>query len=116
MQARLHAIRHHSRPIAKGGWWRGAREAQRKQQPNPVRASEVEIIADHGLEEVAALHGAIEDLGQADFELAEGKTMVVAGGAFGGGHRPGQPMRPAIKEGLDVSGTERIAGALEGGG
>jgi len=116
MQARLDTIRNDSRPIAKGGWGRGTREAQGEQQPHAVGSSEIEILADHGCEEVAALHRTIEDLGQTDFELADGEAVVVPGRAFLGGHRPRQAMRPAVEEGLDVGRPERIAGSLQGGG
>ena len=84
-----------------------------KSKPDAVGASEIEILADDGFEEVAALHGTIEDLGQTDFELADREAMVVAGRAFVGGHRPRQAMRPAVEEGLDVGGPERIAGGLQ---
>jgi hypothetical protein len=62
---------------------------------------------------MAALHGTIEDLGQTHFELAESETLVVSGGAFLGGHRPREPMRPAVEEGLDIGRTERITRRLE---
>jgi hypothetical protein len=65
---------------------------------------------------MAALHRAIEDLGQTDFELADGEAVVVPGRAFLGGHRPRQAMGPAVEEGrLDVGRPERIAGSLQGG-
>jgi hypothetical protein len=92
MQAGLDPIGNHARPVAKGGWWRGAGQAQRKQQADAVRASEIEILANHGLEEVTALDGPIEDVGEADFELTDREAVVVAGGAFGRGHGPRQPM------------------------
>src|SRR5437899_8730440 len=116
MEAWLDPVGNRSGPVAKGGWWRGARESQGEEQADAARASEVEVLSDHGLEEVAALDGTVEDLGQTDFDVAEGEAMVVAGRAFGGRHRPGQPMRPAVEERLNVGGTERIAGGLERGG
>jgi hypothetical protein len=64
---------------------------------------------------MTALHGTIEDLGQTDFELTEGQAMVVSGGAFLGGHRPRQALRPAVEECLDVGRTERITRGLERG-
>ena len=63
-----------------------------------------------------ALYRPIEDLGQADLELADGEAMVVPGRAFGDRHRPRQSMRPAVEEGLDVTGAQRVAGRLQGGG
>ena len=78
-----HAIGDDARPIAKGGRRRGAGEAEREEQAHAIGPSQIEILADDGFEEVAALHGPIEDLGQTDFELADREAMVVAGRAFG---------------------------------
>src|SRR3970282_953165 len=116
MKARLYAIGDDAGPITKGGRRGGAGEPQGKQQPDAVRASEIKVLPDHGLEEVAALHGTIEDLGQTDFELADGEAMVVSRRALVCGHRPRQPLRPAVKEGLDVDGAESIASGLQGSG
>lgn len=69
VQAWLDAIRDDPRPVTKRGRRGGAREVQRKQQAHAVRSSQVEILADHRFEEMATEHGAIEDLGQTDFEL-----------------------------------------------
>src|SRR4030095_10475482 len=93
----------------------GGGDAQGKQQAHAVRSSEVEILADHRFEEMTALHGAIEDLGQTDFELTEGQAVVVSGHAFRGGHRPRQAVRPPVEEGLDIGRTERITRGLEPG-
>ena len=57
VEAGLHAIGDHARPVAVGGRRRGASEAQREEEADAVRAPEVEILADDGFEEVAALHG-----------------------------------------------------------
>ena len=42
-----------------------------KQEADAVGPAEVEILADDGFEEVAALDRPVEDLGEADFELME---------------------------------------------
>ena len=76
VQAGLDAIGDDARAIAIGGRRRGAGEAQRKQQAHAIGASEVEILADDGFEEVAPLHRPIEDLRETDFELAEREPMV----------------------------------------
>src|ERR1700704_115684 len=115
MKARRHPIGDDAGPIAKGGRWRGTREAERKQQVDAVGTPEVEVLADDGLEEVPALDRAIEYLSQADFELAEGQLVIVAGRAFVGGHRPREPLRPAVEEPLNVGGAERIADGLQRG-
>ena len=51
----------------------------RKQQADAVGTPEVEIFADHGLEEVAALDRTGEDLREADLHLLQRKAVRVAG-------------------------------------
>ena len=113
MQAGLDAIGDHAGAVAVRGGWRGARDPQREEQADAVRTAEVEILANDSLEEVAALHRLVEDVREAHFELADREAVVIAGGAVGRGHRPGQPMRPAIEEGLHVGRPERVAGRLQ---
>src|SRR5207237_9368514 len=108
VEAGLDAIRDDPRAVTKRGRRSGARETQRKQQAHAVRSSQVEILTDHRFEEMTALHGTIEDLGQTHFELAEGQAMVVAGRTFRYGHRPRQAMRPTVEDALDVGRTERV--------
>ena len=71
MEAGLDAVGDDARAVAKGGGGRPAREATWKEQARD-RGAQVEILANHGLEEVTALHRSVEDLRQTDFELAEG--------------------------------------------
>ena len=42
-----------------------------KQQADAIRAAEVEVLADHRLEEVAPLDRPVEDLREADFQLPD---------------------------------------------
>ena len=81
-----------------------------------IGPAEVEILANDGFEEMAPLHRPVEDLRETDFDLIQCETMSVASGAIGGRQWPGQPLRPAIEEGLDVAGAQRITGRLQGGG
>jgi hypothetical protein len=115
VEARLNAICDDTRAIAKGRRRGGAREAQWKQQAHAVGSSQVKILADDRFKEVAVLHRAIKDLGQTDFELTDREAVIAAGRAFLAGHRPGQAMRPAVEEGLDVGWTEGITRGLERG-
>jgi hypothetical protein len=108
MQARLHPVGDHAGTIAVGRRRRGAREAKRKEQSHAVGPPEIEILADDGFEEVAALDRAIEDLREADFDLVQRKPMRIGGGPIAWRDRPRQPMAPAIEEGVDVGGAERI--------
>ena len=115
VEARLHAFGDDARTIATGGRRRGAGEPEREEQAHAIGPSQIQVLADHRFKEVSPLHRPIEDLRETDFELAERKTMVVTRGALSGGHRPWQSLRPAVKEGLDVSGAEGIAGGLQPG-
>jgi hypothetical protein len=112
VEARLHAVGDHACAIAVRRRRRPPRQTQGKEESDPIGATEVEILADHRFEEVAALDGLIEDVREAHFKLTDGEAVVVASGAVGRRHRPWEAMRPAIEEGLHVGGTERIAGGL----
>src|SRR5712691_11149578 len=116
VEARLHAVGNDARSIPKGGRRRGTRESEREEQAHAIGPSEIQVLADDGFKEVPALHRPIEDLGQTDFELAEGEAMIVSRRALAGGHRPRQPLRPAVKEALDVGGAKGVAGGLQCGG
>lgn len=104
MQARLHAVGNDPRAIAEGRRRGGPRQAQREEQADAIGPAEIQVLADDGFEEVAALHRPVEDLREAAFELADGEAMIVAGGAVAGRHRPWEAMRPAIEEGLHIAG------------
>ena len=47
------------------------------------RAAQVQVLADHCFEEVAALDGVVEDVGEADLELPDAPGDGVAGGPIG---------------------------------
>ena len=90
MEARLDPVGDDPCAIAERRRRSGARDPKRKQQADAVRPAEVQVLADDGFEEVAALDGPIEDLGQTDFQLADREAMVIAGRTFGRGHWPRQ--------------------------
>src|SRR5437867_7636257 len=109
----MHAVGDHSGPIAERGRRGGASDPNRKEQSDAVRASEVEVFADHGFKEEPSLHRSVEDLREADFELIEREPMIVAGTTVGCWQRPRESMRPPVEEGLQVRGAKRIAGGLK---
>ena len=82
VQTGLDAVGDDARAIAERGRRRRARDAERKEEADAIGATEVEILADDGFEEVPALDRAVEDLREADLELADGEPMLVAGGAI----------------------------------
>src|SRR5262249_62251531 len=101
VQARMHAVGDHSRPIAESGRRGGASDPNRKEQSDAVRASEVEVFSDNGFEEEAALYRPGEDLREADFELIDREPGIVAGTTGGCWQRPREATRPPGEEGLE---------------
>ncbi len=84
-----------------------------EQQADPVGPAQIQILADDGFEEVAALHGTGKDLREADLHLLQREPMGVAGGAIDRGQRRRQARRPAIEEPLHVGRPELIADRLQ---
>ena len=109
----LHSVGNHPRAIAEGRRRRGMCETERKQEADPIRTSEIQILADHCFEEVAAVHGAVKHVGETEFDLPDREVMVIAGRSVSQRQRPWQAVRPAVEEGLDVSGPEGITRRLQ---
>ena len=65
VQARLHAVGDDPCAVAKGRRRSGPRQAQGEEEADAVGPAEIEVLADDGFEEVAALHRAVEDVGEA---------------------------------------------------
>ena len=103
-------------PIAVRGWRGAAGDPLGEQQADAIGATEVEVLADHRLEEVTALDRLVEDLGATDFELPDAQPMFVAGRPVGGRQGPGQMRAPAVEEALHVGRPEAIADRLEPAG
>jgi hypothetical protein len=76
-----------------------------------VGAAEVEVLADHLLEEQAAVQGAVEDPGVGDLKLQDGELVGEPGGTVLGAEGAGQIAQPAVEEALDVLGPEAAAEA-----
>jgi hypothetical protein len=79
-----------------------------------MRAPEIEILANHGFEEVATVDRALEDLREADFQLGQGHAMIEPCGPIRGTQGPRESMRPAIEKGLDLARAERVTRRLQG--
>jgi hypothetical protein len=116
VETRLHAIGDHPCAIAVRGRGRPTGQPKGEEEADAIGAPEVEILADDRFEEVAALHGLVADVREAHFELTDREAVVITRGPVGRGHRPREPLRPAIEEGLHVGRAERIAGGLQRGG
>jgi len=116
VETRLDAVRDDARAIAAGRSGRPTRESTWKEQPDPIGAAEVEVVANDGLEEVAALHRTVKDLRETDFELTQGDAVIVAGSSVLRAQRPGQAVGPPVKELLQILGPELITQGLQPGG
>src|SRR6266545_7883798 len=84
-----------------------------EQELDSIGATEVEILAQQLLEELAPVKGPIEDLGEAHLDLPDGEPVAVSGGAVVAREWMGQTSEPAAKEFLDVLGRELIAQSLQ---
>ena len=116
VQARLDAVSDHPCAVAVRGRRRAWGDSSGKQQPNAIRATQVEIVPNHRFEEVTTLDRTVEDLRETDFQLAECDAMIIACGPILGPHRPGEAMRPPIEERVNVTGAERVTRRLQDGG
>src|SRR2546426_1015233 len=93
--------------------WSVASDAALEEQLHPVGTADIEVVADHFLEEFAAVQGAIEDLGEADLHLENRKLVAHSHGAVGRGERMRQPAQPAAEESVDILGAEIVADLLQ---
>src|SRR4029453_2747990 len=113
VQTRLDTVGNDPRAVSVGWRRRPARESAGEEQADPIRAAQIQILPNDAFEKMAALDGAVENLGQTDFELADRDTMVKAGGAILGAQGPRQAVRPARSKLLKVAGAELVADRLE---
>src|SRR5213593_4697940 len=116
METRFDAVRNNARAVAVGRRWRAACEATRKEQSHAIGSTQIEILANHGFEEVPTLDRTIENLREADFQLAECDPMIKARGPIVGTHRPGKAVRPPIEQLLKVTGPELVTDRLQADG
>src|SRR5262249_50083636 len=116
VKARLDPIRDHVRAVSvrrrRGAWG----DPSGEQEPDAVGTTQAEIVQNHRFEEVTAVDRTVEDLRETDFELTQRDAMIKTRGPILRPHRPGEAVRPAIEEGLNVGGTERVTRRLQGAG
>src|SRR6266540_7180991 len=83
---------------------------------SPARARSIRVRAILSLSSVSArraVHRAVEDVGEAHFQLPDGQAVAEAGRTVSCGERPGQPLDPAVEEPLHIVRTQRITDRLE---
>lgn len=84
-----------------------------KNELNPVRAPQVEVVSNSFLEELASGKGTIEHLGETDLELEDGEVMVIACPSVFVSEGLWQLGHPASEEGLHMSGIKLVADLLD---
>lgn len=77
------------------------------------RAAEIEVGADHGFEELAAVHRRGEDLGQAHLELPDAQAVTISSGTIGRRQGPGQLLEPVGEERLHIVWAEGVGQLLQ---
>src|SRR6202165_1994937 len=93
---------------------RGGGYALFEDQLHAVRSAEVEIVADHLLEELPTPDRTGKDLGQADLHLPDGELPIVARLAILGSERHRQALQPTGEKRRDLLLPQGIAKLLEG--
>lgn len=81
-----------------------------------IGPTEIEVVANHGLEEFPAAEGTAEDLGETDFRLENRELIREAGRGMGRRQWERDVLLPARKEPVDRRGVQRITHLLEGVG
>ena len=96
------ALCDHQRGEGHRGWW-----------PCSVGASDVEVLADHILEEHPATARTIKDLGQAELGLQDGDVVAAASAPIGRRKRMRQPAQPFAQQAIDLGSAQAIAELLQ---
>src|SRR5262249_4939654 len=91
VETRLDTVGDNARAIAVGRRWRPPGEPTRGKQADTVGSAQIEIRANSRFEEVAARDGPVENLCEADFELAERDPVLKSCGPI---LRPQGPREP----------------------
>jgi hypothetical protein len=82
-------------------------------QPDAVGAAQVQVVADHVVEEHPPRPGGVEDLGQGELGLQDRQVVAKPGAAVGGGERVRQPRQPFAHERLDLRVGQAVADPLQ---
>ena len=78
VQTRLDAVGNDPRAVSVGGRRSPAREPTGKEQADPIRAAQIQILPNDTFKKMAALDGTVENLGQTDFELTDRDAMIAS--------------------------------------
>jgi hypothetical protein len=81
-------------------------------EADPVRAAQVQVVADDLLEEDPPAHRGVEHLGEGELRLQDGQLIAVSGGAVGRGERVRQPGQPLAQQRVDLVVGQPVADRL----
>lgn len=84
-------------------------------QPDLVRAADVEVVPDHLLEEDPPAHRLVQHLGEGELRLQDRHLVAVARGPVRWGERVRQAGQPLAQQRIDRLGAEPVADLLQGG-
>ena len=84
-----------------------------KNELDPIRAPQVEVVSNGFHGELASRKGTIEHLSETDLELEDGEVMVVACPSVFVNEGLWQQSHPAPEEGLDIGSTKLVAYFLD---
>src|ERR1700722_1771200 len=80
----------------------GANDLAWEDELNSIGSTQVKVIANDFLEELTAGLRTIDDLGEAEFHLPDGESIVVASSMVLRTERHRQSVQPFLEEGLDL--------------
>src|SRR6201982_3527651 len=78
-----------------------------------LRAAEIEVLADHLLEEQATMHRSVEDLGGGELHLQDRDSVAVAGLALRASEGMRQEPQPFAQECIDLGRRKPVANRLQ---
>ena len=87
-----------------------------KDQLHVIGPADVEVLADHFLEEDAAGGGTVEDLGQGELSLKDRNVVAIAGCSILGREGVRDARQPLPEQHVDLVGRESIAELLQSSG
>src|SRR6201981_3215520 len=99
-------------PGAKAGF-RRARYPALEDEFDLLRAAEIEVLADHLLEEQATMHRSVEDLGGGELHLQDRDSVAVAGLALRASEGMRQEPQPFAQECIDLGRRKPVANRLQ---
>ena len=92
------------------------RDAPLEDQLHLIRPAQVEVLANHLLEEDAATQRPVQDLGQRELGLEDRYVVAIAGQTIRGGKRMGQQPQPLPQQRIDLVIREVVAELLQSSG